>query len=227
MSSPTNPVTNLPKFIVRSRFLALPVIHVPSLLRLILQKLCLRIRCLHLCRRCSDQSRHCPPRPNLQLRLNQSQRVRPSAALPCLLGVLISGCGLVPIEQPLPSAEITNPFDFDAASIRGGVDGWEEAIIGRQQSGGYVDIIGSGESVALTTGTGNAGTPGRHCVNDTTAWYFLRIVDDSDWEMRQSNGARNVSVDDFELAFALAPGYCFESRTGDSYVIGDDFDRLE
>lgn len=60
--------------------------------------------------------------------------------------VLISGCGLIPVENVQPTVELVNDYDFDVAQIQGGPEGWEEAIMDRAESGGAVRLILAGSS---------------------------------------------------------------------------------
>ena len=136
--------------------------------------------------------------------------------------VLISGCGLIPVENVQPTVEFVNDYDFDVAQIQGGPGGWEEAIMDRAESGGAVRLILAGSSTNTPIGLTSDGVTPANCENRATSLYFLRIVDDANVEFSQTNGLRTFSASDFELVFTLGPGYCFDS--GDRYVIGDPFD---
>lgn len=150
---------------------------------------------------------------------------------PAVLAVFIfvlSGCGLLPIENTPHIVEVENPNAFDLVQLQG-VDNepWQDTVNRKSERGYVLTALRANASRRLGSKAGqNRETDGLFCAGEDVVWHFFRVLDSTGWDRPREDSldARGgYSSDDLELEFTLVPGYCFEDRFGAEYLLGDPY----
>lgn len=130
-------------------------------------------------------------------------------------------------ERPRPRVQVVNTEDFALLPVRGASTNTLEEDFERNAAlGGSFNLIGPNQTVGWRTDI-ESQVNGYHCSSDVGLLRFLRIVDETGLERVTDTSVRNISLSNFEEIAVLGPGYCFDDRIDDEYIVGGSFRTIE